>query len=305
MDVPIGQLARITGLPIKTIRYYSDIGLVPEATRTSAGYRRYDERALARLELVRSLRDLGIGLRTIGEVCERWSSLEDVARANADAIDLHIRQLNLRRAVLRAIARGASQPEEVQRMTAFARASADESRRIMYDFLNAVFADRPDDPFAERMRASLPVLPEEPSDKQIDAWVALASLVQDPDFRARVAQMAAEGARIRAATGLSDTDAATQRAGRAVVDQAGAALASGLEPTSADAAPIVSELVSGFAKAAGRQDNPAYRSELARQLSLFSDVRVERYWQLIGVVNGWPDAPSLTPAYEWLIAALK
>jgi DNA-binding transcriptional MerR regulator len=110
MDVSIGQLARLTGLPIKTIRYYSDIGLVPEARRTSAGYRRYDQRALGRLELVRALRDLGIDLRTIGKVCERWSGVEDVARANADAIELHIRQLSLRRAVLRAIARGASEP---------------------------------------------------------------------------------------------------------------------------------------------------------------------------------------------------
>jgi hypothetical protein len=80
-------------------------------------------------------------------------------------------------------------------MTAFARASAEESRRIMDEFLNAIFADRPDDPFAERMRTSLPVLPEQPSEQQIDAWIELASLVQDPDFRARVAHMAAEGER--------------------------------------------------------------------------------------------------------------
>jgi DNA-binding transcriptional MerR regulator len=305
MDVSIGQLARLTGLPIKTIRYYSDIGLVPEARRTSAGYRRYDQRALGRLELVRALRDLGLDLRTIGKVCERWSGVEEVARANADAIELHIRQLSLRRAVLRAIARGASEPVEVQRMTAFARASAEESRRIMDEFLSAIFADRPDDPFAERMRASLPVLPEQPSEQQIDAWIELASLVQDPDFRARVAHMAAEGARLRAATGLSDTDAATQRAGWAVVDQAGAAVASGVEPTSTGAAQIASALVAEFAKAAGRTDSPAYRAELAQQLSAFSDARVERYWQLIGVINGWPASPSLMPAYEWFIAALQ
>ncbi len=36
-----------------------------------------------------------------------------------------------------------------------------------------------------------------------------------------------------------------------------------------------------------------------------SDRRVERYWQLIGIINDWPEQPSLMPAYDWLIAALQ
>ena len=305
MDVSIGELSRLTGLPVKTIRYYSDIGLVPEARRTPAGYRRYDEQSLGRLELIRALRDLGIDLKTIARVAEQQSSLEDVARAQGDAIDLHLRQLSLRRAVLRAIARGVSRPEEVHRMTAFARASADESRRIMEEFLDAVFADRPDDPFLTRMRTALPALSERPSDAQIDAWIELAGLVQDPDFRARVTQMAAEGARLRADSGLSDTDEATQRAGQAVVERAGAAVAAGVDPGSDEAATTLGDIVGLFAAAANRRDSATYRAELTQQLVMFSDRRVERYWQLVGIINGWPDAPSLMPAYEWLVATLR
>ncbi len=58
----IGELARLSGLSVKTIRFYSDRGLVPPAERTGAGYRVYDERALARLELIRALRELGASL---------------------------------------------------------------------------------------------------------------------------------------------------------------------------------------------------------------------------------------------------
>ena len=58
----IGELACRTGLPVRTIRFYSDIGVVPPTDRTSAGYRLYDIDALARLDLVRTLRDLGIDL---------------------------------------------------------------------------------------------------------------------------------------------------------------------------------------------------------------------------------------------------
>ncbi len=49
----IGQLAMLSGLPVKTIRFYSDGGVLP-AGRSGAGHRRYAEDALARLQLIRS-----------------------------------------------------------------------------------------------------------------------------------------------------------------------------------------------------------------------------------------------------------
>jgi hypothetical protein len=116
--------------------------------------------------------------------------------------------------------------------------------------------------------------------------------------------MVAEGARQRASSGISDTDEATQRAGQAVVERAGAALDRGVAPGTPEATAVVDELAGLFAGAAGRSDGPDYRLELAAQLEMFSDRRVERYWQLIGVVNGWPSRPSLMPMYEWFIAAL-
>jgi DNA-binding transcriptional MerR regulator len=305
MEVTIGQLSRLTGLPVKTIRYYAEIGLVPEVSRSPSGYRRYDETSLARLELVRALRDLGMCLEAVRKVAEQRSSLQEMARAQAEAIDVQVHRLTLRRAVLRALARGIGRPEEVGRMTEFAKASADESRRIMEEFLAAAFEDHEDDPFASRMRGALPALPDEPSQDQIDAWVELAEMVGDPAFRARVRQMVAEGSRQRAASGLSEQDADTQAAGWAVVSKAGSAAASGIRADSSDARSTVDELVQLFAKAAKRQADAAYRRDLLAQLEQFSDGRVERYWQLIGIINGWPEQPSMMPAYEWLIAALR
>jgi DNA-binding transcriptional MerR regulator len=305
MDLSIGDMARLTGLGVKTIRYYSDIGLVPETRRSPAGYRRYDEHGLARLELVRVLRDLGLDLAGIRPVIERRTSLDAIAAAHADAIDLQIHQLRLRRAVLRAVARGISDPKEVQRMTAFAQASADEARRITEEFVVAVFAGHEDNPFATRMRAALPIPAESPTDAQVDAWIELAGLVSDPDFRARVRQMVVEGEHERATQQISDTDAATQRAGAALVGRAGTAISAGISPTASEAVATVDEVTALFAAAAGREDSPVYRTELAQRLEMFSDARVDRYWRLIAVINGWEPQASLMPAYEWFITALR
>ena len=64
----IGELSRRTGLPVKTIRFYSDEGLLPPADRTGSGYRLYDVTAMARLELIKTLRELGLGLTDVAAV---------------------------------------------------------------------------------------------------------------------------------------------------------------------------------------------------------------------------------------------
>src|SRR3954464_3284615 len=100
----IGELSRLTGLPVKTIRYYSDVGLVPETERSRAGYRRYDHGSIVRLEFVRTRRELGLDLATIRQVLERGADLREVAAAHAEALGAQIRVLRLRRAALRAVA---------------------------------------------------------------------------------------------------------------------------------------------------------------------------------------------------------
>jgi len=70
----------------------------------------------------------------------------------------------------------------------------------------------------------------------------------------------------------------------------------GVPPDSPAAARVVDDLVALFAQAASRTDETAYRAELADQLQRFSDARVERYWQLIGVINAWAPQPSMVPA---------
>ena len=67
----IGDLARRTGLAVRTIRFYSDAGIVTPAGRSPAGHRLYDAGAVTRLDLVRTLRELDVDLPTIAKVVNR------------------------------------------------------------------------------------------------------------------------------------------------------------------------------------------------------------------------------------------
>lgn len=97
----IGQLAARTGLSVRTLRFYADAGVLPEATRSHAGYRMFTPDAVPRGRLVRTLRELGVGLDDVRRVLSAEASLADVAAAHAQALDIQIRTLRLQRAVLR------------------------------------------------------------------------------------------------------------------------------------------------------------------------------------------------------------
>ena len=188
----IGELARRTGLAVRTIRFYSDRGIVAPTDRSPAGYRLYDADAVARLDLVRTLRDLGVDLPTIRKVVNRELPLPAVAAAHAEALDVQIRILRLRRAVLTAVAKRGSTPEEMELMHKLARLSEDERQRLIGDFLDAVFGDPGAGPSFTGIRRSMtPELPDDPEAEQVQAWAELAELSQDSDVRASMRRMIA------------------------------------------------------------------------------------------------------------------
>ena len=66
----IGELARQTGLSIKTIRYYERRGLLEQPPRTQGGYRLYGPEEVARLRFVQRAKLLGLTLEEIKELVE-------------------------------------------------------------------------------------------------------------------------------------------------------------------------------------------------------------------------------------------
>ncbi|HUS17961.1 MAG TPA: MerR family transcriptional regulator, partial [Chloroflexia bacterium] len=61
----VGQLAQQTGLSVRTLHYYEEIGLLAPARHTESGYRLYATADIARLQQIKSLRQLGFGLEEI------------------------------------------------------------------------------------------------------------------------------------------------------------------------------------------------------------------------------------------------
>ncbi|MGB2200483.1 MAG: MerR family transcriptional regulator [Pseudooceanicola atlanticus] len=93
----IGRAAEKTGLSVKTIRYYEEIGLV-DADRAENGYRDFGDRQITQLRMLAQARHLGFGL----EECRELLDLNaDPDRASRDVQALAVRNLDAVRSKIR------------------------------------------------------------------------------------------------------------------------------------------------------------------------------------------------------------
>ena len=96
----IGEASRATGLPVKTIRYYEDIGLV-SAQRSTSGYRQFNNTDVHKLRFIQRARGLGFSV----DDCRALLSLyEDKNRASGDVKAIakeHLREIEAKIAELR------------------------------------------------------------------------------------------------------------------------------------------------------------------------------------------------------------
>lgn len=67
----ISQVAKLTGVSIRTLQYYDEIGLLKPSKLTAAGYRMYDDNALQTLQQILFFKELGFPLKEIKEILEK------------------------------------------------------------------------------------------------------------------------------------------------------------------------------------------------------------------------------------------
>ena len=165
--------------------------------------------------------------------------------------------------------------------------TARERRDLIDDFLSHVFGGL--DGFAGIARSLTPELPDDPEPAQVEAWIELAWLARDPAFRAVMRLLAEQHAADR------DPTVPRRDAVALVRDEAGPALAAGIDPASPAAGPVVTAVL----------DRCPAPDRLTTHLETARDPRHERYRELLSVVNGWPAPERLGPVLGWFLTALR
>lgn len=297
--ITIGALARRSGVPVKTLRFYSDEGLLPPVGRTRSGYRVYAEDAIVRLDLIRTLREAGLAIAAIKAILARDMTLAEALRLRLGAVEAHIASLQHIAAALRATLRSEPEPADIRRLSTVTRITSDQRKAIIERFHQQISEGVPIDDTWKRqvMQASTPTLPEVPTPEQLDAWIELTELVQDEAFVATMRAAAAE-------TWNSGFDAVVhQRVSHEAHAAARELIARGVAPTDAAARAVVDRMAAGLAAARGEPDTPAWRATL-HEKSRGHDPRTTRYWQLAAILKGEPPQGGPGEEWHWLNAAV-
>jgi MerR family transcriptional regulator, copper efflux regulator len=114
----IGEVSIRSGLPVKTIRYYTDIGLLnPQVRRSPSGYRLYESDVLNRLTFIRRTQALGLSLSEIRDILEihdqgklPCGQVKQYLESKLAEIEAQIRQLSLLRSEVKGLLSGWKEP---------------------------------------------------------------------------------------------------------------------------------------------------------------------------------------------------
>jgi len=116
-DLLIGEVSRLTGVKVPTIRYYEGAGMLPAARRSHNNRRIYDDKALKRIAFIRHARNLGFTMSDIKTLialqdnpAQSCKHADTIARARLVEVELRIRHLqNLKSELQSMIGRGCRQ----------------------------------------------------------------------------------------------------------------------------------------------------------------------------------------------------
>lgn len=111
----IGELAEATGMSVRALRHYEQLGLLAPAARTAGGHRIYDARQVETLYRIRALKSLGMSLTEIEESLDE-SSLADVLERHLKRVDQEERRLRRLRDRIRRLTAYADEPMPTDRL---------------------------------------------------------------------------------------------------------------------------------------------------------------------------------------------
>jgi DNA-binding transcriptional MerR regulator len=290
----IGDLAALTGVPVRTVRFYCDEGLL-DSCRSAGGHRRFAPTAVERLDLVRRLRGLGLGLPAIARVLSGERSIAEVVAAERAALDVEVAALAWRRASLAAVE--AAGPADRAARLALVAAVQDRqaAREALVAFWRRLYiAQLSPDFFDMFVGVSVPSPPADPTPRQVVAYAEMVVLAGDRTLLHRLQARARVNVEL-----ISDEGELLTGIGEAC-ELARPSLLAGRQPAPGAA---LDRFVAAYATTQHRRDTRAFRRELLTTASVDRDPRLRRYWGLAGEVTGEPVTVGLAQA--WLVDALE
>jgi DNA-binding transcriptional MerR regulator len=306
MALSIGAVAAAAGISVQTLRHYDALGILRPSKRTSAGYRQYSSEDQAKLDVIRTLRELDFDLPTIGRLLRGKTSLPESAALQLRALEHQSRVIHRRMAVLRVfLERGDPlDTRRLKQLDALARLERQEQAGFLSAELDRRMGRATPAPLRNMLtRLAMIELPESATERQLDAWLELAELVTDPSFLAHYAERS-RSADVKHARKTEDADQSRERIAR-VVNEAAMAKRDGVEPSSAKGVTIAKQWLRALALQVDRRDYASFGREMLAAIDTGRHAPERRFWELMAILRPEIARSPQIVAGDWLITATR
>ncbi len=302
----IGEVARGSGVSVKTIRHYSDIGVLPPSGKTGSGYRLYSEADRSRLEVIRTLRAAGFTLSNIKRLIEEKSSPSEALNLQLEIVEFQLRTLGRRRALLKStldsdLGVSDSYPD---RARALGLLDVREREAFLGEQLERGLEGTPVDPDVKAWfwRQAVSGMPDELNEEQFEAWIELSELASDEDFIEKLREQTKPF--WDSAEGHFDFAKWKETMDR-TLNEAAAAVREDRRPSGEREQLVVGAWVEANARAMNRNGDPNFAGWWLSHHEQTSDPRMERYWRLISTLKQTEYSSLRAEAYQWLVDGLR
>ncbi len=306
----IGEVARLTGVAVKTIRFYADSALLPPARTTEARYRLFSTGDIWRLQMIRVLRQFGFGLESIRAIMAGDLDLAETLDWQLAALDQQLNQLNRVRAILQQAKEQPKNREDretslrlLQQLGLALSDNSLERHRFLAGKLRAIVMGAvPAAPteWQARLLASFDQIqfPAELNAEQARAWGELIQLLNDPTFTAEAQYANTHFMRRDRPPEFSLEWYNEQMFG--LLNRAQSLADRNVSPGGAEGLALARDWAEFAAMTQGQAVTPEFLQELAGVTPRLFQKRVQRFWDLIALLSGRPAYPSYEKGFGML-----
>jgi DNA-binding transcriptional MerR regulator len=304
----IGEVAEMTGVAVKTIRFYSDSGLIPPAGTTETRYRLYSTAEIWRLEIVRTLRHFGFSLEEIGKIIRGKVSTKTAIEWQLEALEIEIARLLQVRDLLKQAGNVQEEEDSLNYLHGICNA-VNSSVEERAEFISRKFSrlmavpEEFNDWGENLLQNARPKLPPNPSAEQAAAWVELIKLLDDPDFINNTRQRVNPFWEL-----LHEKKIDMQWWGNAMSqlgERTKTALTAGATAASPTIQTIIHDWVKLYAEMLGQTPDKTFVQEFAAQVPDWYDQRTWKIYELMERAGWNEDEPSDYTLQKTYLEALQ
>lgn len=298
----IGEVARRAGLSVQSLRHYHKLGLLFPSHVSEAGYRFYSELDCLRLELIRTLRDVGFDLEVIGQLLEDKKDAQTAVMMQLETLELQLHTLKRQQVLLKTVLSGevAAILPRLQRLNVLARLNKLEREAFLAEQLDW----KPEDATHSQSRAvweaAVLNLPTIMTEAQLEDWLELAEIAASERLQLSLQRQK------QLFVGLTETQRLewTKHLGR-MMKKAMRAVSDKQDIKHRKSQKLVNEWIEGLAGIWGKKADATFLPWLYQQLSETHDPCIARYWELIARLKGTGYSPLYGQAYTWLLEGFR